>query len=53
MDVLCPRCGEPFDLYTVQHEFTAKEREDFWTGKGCWCCSGRSDEEITEQAQAT
>lgn len=39
MDVYCKRCGEPWDLYGVQHgDMTATERDSFWRGEGCPAC---------------
>ncbi len=35
MDMLCPRCGEPWDHPYVQHEMTLEEREDLLAGRGC------------------
>ncbi len=35
MDMLCPRCGEPWDRAYVQHEMTPEEREDLLAGRGC------------------
>jgi hypothetical protein len=37
MDIICPRCLEPWDSSYVQHEMTPEEREDLQTGKGCSC----------------
>lgn len=45
MDVYCKRCGEPWDLYGVQHtDFDAGERRRFWDGQGCPSCYGKSPE---------
>jgi hypothetical protein len=42
MDVYCKRCGEPWDLYGVQHgDMTATERDRFWAGEGCPSCCGK------------
>lgn len=35
MDIYCPRCGEPWDIGSVQHEMTPAEQKDLLTGRGC------------------
>lgn len=40
-DVLCKRCGEPWELDYVDHDgFTEEERKDFWNGRRCPACTG-------------
>ena len=41
MDVLCERCGEPWEADYVQHEMTRTERDLFWRGAGCPSCYGK------------
>lgn len=41
MDIPCPRCGEPFDFFEIQQEFTEEERRRFYSGEGCPCCYGK------------
>ena len=41
MDLLCQRCGEPYDQYHVRHEMTAQERIRFLDGKGCPTCADK------------
>ncbi len=41
MDVYCKRCGEPFELYGINFDFTPEERNHFWSGEGCPCCYGK------------
>ena len=53
MDVYCPRCGEPWDLYYVQHEMTSQERRDFWAGKACPSCVNKEVKERPDRALAT
>jgi len=53
MDVYCPRCGEPFDLYYIQHEITPEERRDFWAGVGCQSCKGKEVTKRPFRAEAT
>jgi len=39
-DLICNRCGEPFDSYGVRHgDMTEEERERFLRGGGCPCCT--------------
>ena len=38
MDVLCERCGEPWDTDYVRHDMTQHEQDKFWAGNGCPCC---------------
>ena len=38
-DILCRRCGEPWDAYGVTHgDMTALEARRFRAGKGCPVC---------------
>jgi hypothetical protein len=38
-DLVCNRCGEPWDAYGVRHgDMTAEERMRFLAGEGCPCC---------------
>lgn len=41
MDLLCERCGEPWDQYHVRHEMTPQERNTFLDGKGCPSCGDK------------
>ena len=42
MDVYCKRCGEPWDLYGVEHgDMDDDERRRFWAGEGCPSCYGK------------
>lgn len=51
MDVYCKRCGEPWDLYGVQYEMAAAERNHFWSGEGCPACYGKPVEKRPFRAQ--
>jgi hypothetical protein len=54
MDVYCKRCGEPWDLYGVQHgDMTATERDSFWSGEGCPSCHGKAVEKRPLRADLT
>lgn len=38
-DILCAKCGEPWDLYGVNHvDMKPDEAKKFLAGKGCPCC---------------
>ena len=41
MDLLCTRCGEPWDVYSLTDDMTAEEATDFKAGRGCPCCKGK------------
>ncbi len=54
MDVYCKRCGEPWDVYGVQHgDLTDEERQRFWKGEGCPACYGKPVEKRPFRAEAT
>ncbi len=54
MDLLCTRCGEPWEYDYVQHEFTAEARKKFLTGLGCDACQGKpAPEQTYAMAMAT
>lgn len=53
MDILCSRCGEPWETYYVQHDMIPQERDRFWAGKGCPCCEGKAEEEFAGRAERT
>ena len=51
MDLECIRCGEPWDIYEVNHEFSVIEKTKFVAGQGCPCCDGREIE--VDEIEAT
>jgi hypothetical protein len=52
MDVYCKRCGEPWDLYGVNHgDMSPEERGRFWAGEGCPACFGKEVEKTPFRAQ--
>ncbi len=54
MDVYCKRCGEPWDLYGVEHgDLTAEERDRFWRGEDCPSCHGKAVEKRPFRAELT
>lgn len=46
MDIYCPRCGEPYDVFSLTDDMTDEERADFHAGRGCPCCRNKPDKEI-------
>lgn len=46
MDLLCQRCGEPWDFFYITDEMTEEERRDFHAGRGCPCCRNKPDADI-------
>ena len=52
MDLLCERCGEPWDRLSLTDDMTATERRRFFGGEGCPCCYGR-EKGFEERAERT
>ena len=48
MDVLCERCGEPWDVLGIRDEFTEEEYQRFHKGQGCPCCRNQPDTDFQE-----
>jgi len=44
-DIICRRCGEPWDSYEVYHEFTHMEKRRFLEGLCCPCCKDKDVED--------
>jgi len=44
-DIQCTKCGEPWEFYYVQHEFTEEERRKFYDYRGCPSCNWGKDVE--------
>lgn len=43
-DLICNRCGEPWDAYGVRHDdMTKEEAEIFLRGGGCPCCTSKNE----------
>jgi len=40
VDVYCKNCGEPWDVLSLDEDFTEEERKMFFKGKGCPACKG-------------
>ena len=53
MDLLCERCGEPWDLLGMQDEWTESQRRYFNVGRGCPACGGREESEFAHRAEGT
>jgi hypothetical protein len=41
MDLYCTRCGEPYDMDEVWHNFTPEEKGRWDREKGCPSCYGK------------
>lgn len=48
MDILCTRCGEPYEVFYITDEMTPEERDDLYAGRGCPCCASKA--EVTNRA---
>ncbi len=48
MDLLCTRCGEPWDA--CLDDLTSEEKGVFKAGKGCPCCINTPDSKIVNRA---
>lgn len=46
MDILCTRCGEPWDVFSLTDDMTPEEAEALKAGRGCPCCASTPDEEL-------
>jgi len=50
MDLLCTRCGEPWDAWLNSGDMTPEEVKRFKAGEGCPCCYGKPDSEVHNRA---
>jgi hypothetical protein len=41
MDIYCPRCGEPWDVFSLTDDMTPEKARNLKAGKGCPCCCGK------------
>lgn len=41
-DVYCGNCGEPCEVYHLEHDMEPYYREMFKAGTGCDCCKGKT-----------
>jgi len=54
MDILCTRCGEPWDLCSLNEDMDPHEKGRLLRGEGCPCCYGKPLEGDTKmRADAT
>jgi len=49
MDIYCPRCGEPWDTYSLVDDMTPVEAEDLKAGRGCPCCVGKELKDLSPE----
>jgi hypothetical protein len=52
MDIICPRCLEPWDSNYVQHDMTLEERQDLRAGRGCSSACRANPPSASEDAAA-
>jgi len=48
-DVICARCGEPWEYYYVIHEMGEFSRENLLHGRWCPSCKGKHNNELNEE----
>jgi hypothetical protein len=53
VDIYCPRCGEPWDVYSLVEDMTPEEAADLKAGRGCPCCKGKPVESRPFRAEAS
>jgi len=53
MDIYCPRCGEPWDVYSLVDDMTPEEARDLKAGRGCPCCKGKEVTSRPERAEVS
>ena len=54
MDLLCMRCGEPWDRLSLEDEFNPVEKRQFLAGVCCPACKGVQDaEEFADRGDRT
>ena len=41
MDILCTRCGEPWEVCSLVDDMTPQEASKLKRGDGCPCCEGK------------
>jgi len=46
MDLLCQRCGEPYEVFYITDEMTEEERKDFHAGTRCPSCCKKTAADI-------
>ena len=53
MYIFCPRCGEPWDIASLNGDMSEEEAKDLGRGKGCPCCFGRDVTDRPIRAEAS
>ena len=54
MDILCERCGEPWNAYGVRNgDLDPIEQGRFFRGEGCPSCYGKDPSEFADRAERT
>ena len=46
MDILCTRCGEPWDVFSLVDDMSPEEAEELKAGRCCPCCKHTPDENL-------
>ena len=52
MDIRCQHCGEPCDVYHLNHDMEPEFREMFKAGKGCDSCEGKGEKDNSLRSEA-
>lgn len=52
MDVYCQHCGEPCDVFHLNHDMEPQFRRMFKAGKGCDYCEGKGKPIDSKRTQA-
>ena len=52
MDVYCQHCGEPCDVYHLNHDMEPEFRKMFKEGRGCDCCEGKGEKDTSLRSSA-
>ena len=53
MDLLCQRCGEPWDYLYIRHDEGPETWNRFRQGKGCPYCEDQPEENFKGRAEDT
>ncbi len=51
-DIVCARCGEPWNAYEVFYEFEQDDKEQFLSGNGCLSCFGKTIQPDAQTVEA-
>ncbi len=50
MDILCTRCGEPWDVFSLVDDMSSEEAASLKAGKGCPGCVNTPTEQVVNIA---